>query len=70
MKEHMLTDRRRRVVPVEEDGTTKACVRSNTKVLFGFRIEEDDNMRNVKASQSLPLAFIAFSDLFAYLNDN
>ena len=70
----MLTDRRRRVVlvPVEEDGTTKACVRSNTKVLLlgSPRIEEDDNMRNVKASQSLPLAFIAFSDLFAYLNDN
>ena len=51
----MLTDRRRRVVlvPVEEDGTTKACVRSNTKVLLGSpRIEEDDNMRNVKARKA------------------
>ena len=52
----MLTDRRRRVVlvPVEEDGTTKACVRSNTKVLLlgSPRIEDEDNMRNVKARKA------------------
>ena len=59
MKEHMLTDRRLLpvVVPLV-DGTTKACVRSNTKVREAevekpkyreMRTSKAGDMRNVKA---------------------